>query len=281
LLRINRIKLNKLSILNIGGHPKDAIMYAGGTMANHIANGDDVCTLTPTHGLSTYEKERNPSNHTGKFNLKSLIIERKNEFIEAAKELGVTDVRFLGHDDMIPLPKIEIIQEIIDVILEVKPDIIITHWPYDTVAAHANATQMTLLAIEASSVVQKDQTKESHSIKQIFFHSHPGNTNVRENFRPTSPTTIIDITNVIHLKTNAMNKFKSQYYGGDGHVQRKLGESLDGSIHSIHSRVPYSELFIADMASLYSLLPLSEYESKIRNKSPKDTYDHMSQFLIQ
>ena len=57
--------MDKLSILNIGGHPKDAIIYAGGTMANHIANGDKVCTLTPTHGLATYEKVKNATN---KFN---------------------------------------------------------------------------------------------------------------------------------------------------------------------------------------------------------------------
>ena len=40
-----------LSILNIGGHPKDVILYAGGTMAVHAAKGDRVCALTPTHGL--------------------------------------------------------------------------------------------------------------------------------------------------------------------------------------------------------------------------------------
>ena len=28
-----------LSILNIGGHPKDAIIYAGGTMAKHVSQG--------------------------------------------------------------------------------------------------------------------------------------------------------------------------------------------------------------------------------------------------
>ena len=85
----------KLSILNIGGHPKDAIMYAGGTMANHIANGDKVCTLTPTHGLATYEKPKNAYTETGEFNLQTLIDQRKTEFVDAASELGVTDVRFL------------------------------------------------------------------------------------------------------------------------------------------------------------------------------------------
>jgi len=271
----------KLSILNIGGHPKDAIMYAGGTMANHIANGDKVCTLTPTHGLATYEKPKNAYTETGEFNLQTLIDQRKTEFVDAASELGVTDVRFLGHDDTIPLPDKEIIQEIRDVILDVKPDIVITHWPQDTVSAHSNATHMTLLAIESASSAQKDPGKKPHAVKQIFFHSHPGHTNIRENSRPATPNVIIDITDVIHLKTNAMNRFKSQYYGGDGSLQRKLGEVLDGSLHAIHARVPYAEPFIADLPSLYSLLPLSEYELEIGNKSPEETYQHMTQFLIK
>ena len=41
-----------LTILNLGGHPKDAILYAGGTMAKHAARGDHVCILVPTTGLS-------------------------------------------------------------------------------------------------------------------------------------------------------------------------------------------------------------------------------------
>ena len=272
--------MGKLSVLNVGGHPKDAILYAGGTMANHIANGDTVCTLTPTHGLSHHETAIANFKQNKKFNFDSLIAERKNELEAASAELGIKDVRFLGHDDTIILPKPEIIKEITDVILEVKPDIIITHWPNDTVPAHANATQMTLLAIEAASCVQKDDSKQPHSIKQIFFHVSQGRTNIRENSRPPNPTTIIDITDVIHLKSNAMNKFKSQYYGENGNLQRKLGEALDGNIHAIHSRVPYAESFIADQPSLYSLLPLSEYQLSIQNKTKEDNLKHLSQFLI-
>ena len=46
----------QLSILNIGGHPKDAILYAGGAMVNHIEAGDRVCILCPTSGLSHHIK---------------------------------------------------------------------------------------------------------------------------------------------------------------------------------------------------------------------------------
>jgi LmbE family N-acetylglucosaminyl deacetylase len=39
-----------LSILSVGTHPKDAIIYCGGTLAKHAARSDKVCCLAVTHG---------------------------------------------------------------------------------------------------------------------------------------------------------------------------------------------------------------------------------------
>ena len=269
----------KLSILNIGGHPKDAIMYAGGTLAKHASNGDRVCTLTPTHGLSHHGRALDDYKKGKQVDLGALIEERKQELIEAAAELGVSDVRFLGHDDDIVLPREEIIEEIADVIGEVKPDIIITHWPHDTVAAHANSTQMTLLAMEAASCIRPGKPAP-HGVHQVYFHCVQGRTNHRENYRPLNPTTVIDITDVIEKKVAAMNRFRSQYYGGDGSLHRKLGEMMDGGIHAVHARVPYAEAFVADKPELHALLPVSEYDLQMSSKTEPEQYEHMTQMLI-
>ena len=78
--------------------------------------------------------------------IESLVEQRRQEAINASAEVGVTDVRFLGYDDVLDLPDRALAADIADVIGDVRPDIVITHWPYDTVPAHANATQLTLLA---------------------------------------------------------------------------------------------------------------------------------------
>ena len=92
----------KLSILNIGGHPKDAILYAGGTMAKHAARGDRVCMLTPMTGMSHHLAAIGEYRDSREMpDMDALVKERKRELVEAAGELGVTDVRFLGYPDEI------------------------------------------------------------------------------------------------------------------------------------------------------------------------------------
>ena len=239
-----------------------------------------MCALTPPHGLSHHHTAIGDYERGVASDRDALIAERKRELVEAAAELGVTDVRFLGHEDAIPLPREEIVNDIADVIGEVRPDIIITHWPFDTVQAHANATRMVFLAMETATGMRDGRSYAPHTPRQLFFHAQQGRTNVLENGRPVSPTAVIDITDVIHKKSNAMNRFKSQYYGEDSPLQRKLSESLDGSIHAIHAWVPYAEAFIAHNPEVHQLLPVSDYGLELAAKSEAERYAYRNQMLL-
>ena len=212
----------KLSILTIGGHPKDANLDSGGTMANHVAAGDRVTTLCPTHGLShhieaiaKYEEDRKMPD------LEALKAELMQQLVDAAGELGVTDVRNLGHDDDVPVVERQIIEEIADVIGDVLPDIIITHVPTDSVPGHAVATQMTLLAMEAASGFRVGKSHPPHKPSQVFSHAKAGRTNVQESNISRVPTHIVDITDSVFKKAAAMNRFRTQGYGPDTPMQRK------------------------------------------------------------
>ena len=259
-----------LSILNVGGHPKDVIAYAGGAMAKHAARGDRVCMLTPTAGLALHQRAIDHYRETGERpDLDSLVEERRQELIDASAELGVSDVRFLGYPDDIPVIDKRIVSDIADVIGEVKPNVIITHWPYDSSPAHAVATQMTLLAAEAASTIRPGRPYaptgggEGVHAPQILYHATPGRSNVLENLTIRIPTLIIDISDVMKQKSRAMNKFKSQSYGEDSPLQRKVGEAVDGNLHAIHSRVGYAETFVAHNPEVYDYIPVSEYGRKL------------------
>ena len=234
-------------------------------MAMHAARGDRVCMLTPTTGLSHHQKAIDSYKDTGtEPDMDALVEERRQELVEACHELGITDVRFLAYADDIPVIEKQIVNDIADVIGEISPNIIVTHWPYDTVQAHATATQMTMLAVEAASGIRPGKPYaptggDSGEAAQVFYHAQIGRSNVLENLAVRIPTTVIDITDAIKQKSRAMNRFKSQGYGEDSALQRKLGEALDGNIYAIHRRVGYAEAFIAHNPQVYKYLPMSEY----------------------
>ena len=267
-----------LSILNIGGHPKDVILYAGGTMAQHAERGDRICMLTPTTGLSHHLKAIESYRETGKQpDMDELVEERRQELVAAALELGITDVRFLGYPDDIPVIDKTIVNDIADVIGEVQPNIIVTHWPHDTVQAHAMATQMTMLAVEAASGIRPGKPYgptggDTGDTAQVFYHAQIGRSNVLENLAIRIPTTVIDISDKIKKKSRAMNKFKSQNYGEDSPLQRKLGEALDGNIFAIHQRVAYAEAFIAHLPQVHRYLPDNEYGRELAARPSHEAY---------
>lgn len=269
---------DQMSILNVGGHPKDVIAYAGGTMAKHAARGDRICMLTPTTGLALHHTAIDQYKETGdKPDLDALIQERKQELVDASAELGITDVRFLGYPDDIPVVDKRIVSDIADIIGEVKPNVIITHWPHDSSPAHAVATQMTLLAAETASTIRPGKPYaptgggEGIHAPQILYHATAGRSNILENLTIRIPTMIIDISDVMKQKSRAMNKFKSQNYGEGSPLQRKLGETVDGNLHAIHSRVAYAETFVAHNPEVYDYIPTNEYGRKLAARSRDET----------
>lgn len=71
-----------MNVVAVGAHPDDVEIGVGGTIAQHVERGDDVRFLIATKGGELSEP-----------------IRREREAKEAAKVLGVDDVRFLGFED--------------------------------------------------------------------------------------------------------------------------------------------------------------------------------------
>ena len=262
-----------LSILNIGGHPIDAIQYSGGTLAKHAERGDRVCNLTPTHGVSHHLAAIDAYEASGKQpDMEGLIEERRREFAEATRALGIEDARFLGYDDQITTLDRDIIADIADVIGEVRPDIIITHWPYDSVPAHANATQMTLQAMSAAGGIRPGKSYMPHKVTQVFFHSLPGLTNVLENLNTRIPTTLIDISAVADKKKRAVARFSTQYQSAS-ESDSDGPELVFADLPAIHNRVPHAESFVAYNAEVHGYLPVSEFALKVARMSRKEEHE--------
>ncbi|MEH6956523.1 bacillithiol biosynthesis deacetylase BshB2 [Neobacillus drentensis] len=125
------------SVLVVFPHPDDEAFGVSGTIATHVKNGTPVTYACLTLG----EMGRNMGNppFTNRENLPKI---RKEELKEAARVLGIQDLRMLGYrDKTIEFEDEEkLANKMLEVIKEVSPSLIITFYPGYSVHPDHDAT---------------------------------------------------------------------------------------------------------------------------------------------
>lgn len=119
---------NKLTVLAIGGHIGDMELTAGGVLATHSLKGDDIVTLALTAGEKGAPVGRD---------LQDYRKQKVNEAETFAKMLNGRAIVFDYPDGELP-DNDEVRFKVCDVIREVKPDIIITHFKSSMHKDHMN-----------------------------------------------------------------------------------------------------------------------------------------------
>lgn len=262
--------MEKLNLLIVGGHPADVFDSAGGTLCHHVERGDSVTGLALTHGMRVHDiviseelrvRETAPDPET----LARMIQERSrvkhHEVVEACEILGWTDVRFLNYEDSVLTLREDLMQEIAKVIRDVKPDVIITHYPFDNGGIadhHAIAGQLVLNGIRSAANLWPDDPNPPHRVAQVFFMAIPSGM-----FRGSCltaetapfPDIYIDVTDVIERKIRALDKIVSQQYSGA--YARKCVEATEGNAGRFMG-VSYAEPFITYSPEILDYLPVSE-----------------------
>jgi LmbE family N-acetylglucosaminyl deacetylase len=159
------------------------------------------------------------------------------------------------------------IEKIADVIRDVRPDIIITHHPYEIggFKLHAVTGQATIYAFQQAMGTGRGR-KVTHIARKIFFMNpmaYMGHNTLA--YASTAHVThIIDITDVIEKKVQAMDVISSQYYGGA--YARKCHEAGDGRTGGL-GYVAYGEAFQAFFPGLGYTLPFSEVDISLSDES--------------
>lgn len=146
------------SILAIAAHPGDALFTMGATVAQHIHRGGSGVFLS----LSLGEKgHRSISPHEyGEM--------QRTAMHGAARMLGA-EARFLTYRDAeIPAGE-EAVFSVCDVIREVKPDIVITHWSGSWHKDHRVTHQVVRDAIFYAALDALPRALPSHSVTKLFF----------------------------------------------------------------------------------------------------------------
>jgi len=234
----------KQNVLVVSAHAADYVWRAGGTIAKYILHGAKVKVVVLSCGVRGESNDLwNEPGQTAE-NVAKI---RKEESMAAATCLGVTDIEFWDYDDYyMDLESGEKIDRLATLIREFKPYHIITHGDLDLLNPDHDAVnrfvfKASVLAI--SNGVRLGDTKTSKQTRIFGFEPHQ--TEIC-NFKPE---VIIDITETMEMKKNAMNYFKAQghlieYYAmraftRGNHARRLSGNNAYKFAESFTRRFPY------------------------------------------
>lgn len=183
--------MSERRLLLVHAHPDDESINNGATMAKYVASGAGVTLVTCTRGEEG-EVLLPGLSHLASDKEDALGDHRVTELAAAMNELGVSDHRFLGGSNrswrdsgMMGMPQNEnpnsfwqadldeAAQELVKVILEVRPQVLITYDEFggyghpDHIQAHRVAMRAAELAAESNGI------DEAWSIPKIYWNAMP------------------------------------------------------------------------------------------------------------
>jgi LmbE family N-acetylglucosaminyl deacetylase len=195
------------TILVVGAHPDDNDFGAGATIAKATNQGAEVIYLIATTG----QRGSSDENMTPE----RLSDIRKKEQEEAAKVLGVREVRFLDYVDGELTPDIKLKEQVVINIRRYKPDITFSMDPsffyfrdYGFVN-HSDHRAIGEATLDACFPLARDFLSfpehakaglKPHKVKEILLYS----------FVPENANFYVDVTDTFDIKINALALHKSQ-----------------------------------------------------------------------
>ena len=268
-----------IQILIVAAHPADSFDQAGGTAAHHVAQGDRVTALVATTGVRSHhwqlaeEKRRKGGGLDIEERVQAAVEEKLEETRRACRILGFDDVRDLGFEDDDILVTQDKVEAIASAIREVRPDVIITHHPYETAGLkmHGTIGQCTVYASQLASGTGRG-TEQRHVVPAIWFMNPIAyvGSNSLEYASTCRVDLYVDISDVIERKVRALDQIGSQYYGGP--YARKRSETSDGAFGQKAS-VAYAEPFQRFTPMVRYTLPVTDAELAAIDTAPGETME--------
>lgn len=149
----------KLTILAIGGHVGDAELTAGGVLAHHSLKGDRIVTLALTAG------ERGvPAGQ----DMKEYRVQKVNEARTFAEMLGGESIVFDIPDGELQDNE-EMRYRVCDVIRDVKPNVIITHWKNSMHKDHMTTHRIVNDARFFAGLASFEREKPAHFAAKLYY----------------------------------------------------------------------------------------------------------------
>jgi LmbE family N-acetylglucosaminyl deacetylase len=165
--------MNKpLRLMCVLAHPDDESLGMGGTLAKYAAEGIETYLVTATRGERGWfgdEKDNPGPEALGKL--------RETELLNAAKELGICEVKFLDYidGDLDQANPAEVTAKIVSHLRHVRPDVVITFDPNGAYGHpdHIAICQFTTAAVLAAANPNYFNSSSPHSITKLYYMAWP------------------------------------------------------------------------------------------------------------
>lgn len=171
-------------LLGIYAHPDDEILGPGGTLARYASCDDHVALVIATRG------EAGEIQRPGTATPETLPQVREQEMRCSARELGVSEVIFLGYRDsgmagtvdnehpraFMNAPADEVVRRLVAIIRRLRPQIVLTFEPYGGYGHpdHIAANHHTLAAVQAAADPHLfSGDRPSWKVNRIYYHILP------------------------------------------------------------------------------------------------------------
>jgi len=184
--------MDRTRVVVIAAHPDDELLGAGGTLARHVRDGDEVHAIIVADGAgSRYPDE--------------LVSTLEKQARRAAEVIGFTSLQFLSLPDqrLDTVPLIELTQRLEGVLDEIEPGTVYTHFPEDVNADHRLVSRCAWTACRpyARPQLQKFAVFETPSSTEWAWPM-PGT-----EFRPNQ---FVDVTDTLGTKIAAMECYETE-----------------------------------------------------------------------
>jgi LmbE family N-acetylglucosaminyl deacetylase len=260
----------KLTILAIAAHPDDIEYSAGGTVAKYAKAGHKVVILNFTRGgmgTMRYTEEE----------LKKI---RTQEGIEGGKILGAAEVRYMDpnkyEDGRFCYPTQESIEDLVEVIRDVKPDIMLGQHSLEVCPMDRAVGQIMCDAFTLCALPNLKTKHPWHSVTDVWMF---GDIHRYTELTPwgIQHLVYIDVTDTIDIKIKAFLAHKSQVQWALEHKGYDAGMGIGGPGEEIRAQARalgylcgrrYAEAFVPLRPKGMDWFPFYEVE---KSPSPFDT----------
>jgi len=175
----------RFNILAIGAHGDDIELACGGTLAEAVKKGH-VVKMIIISGKESHDHNEKPIRTK---------TQAESEIKNAAKKLGVKDFEILGFSDKLIPYSYELISRLDQIICDFDPDIIFTHFAFDTHQDHLRTAQSTISAARRRNAILLYEPINPSGQGYVHFRAQM----------------YVDISGSINQKIESLKAHKSQY----------------------------------------------------------------------